>query len=72
MKRQPIRVQPIVGPMIGVWYPYRKTPDLYIALDGKPILCTQCEQTFPVEQFTEHIDNHDRRNQRQELPISET
>ena len=62
---QKIRVQRIVGPMLGVWYPHRKTPDLYVALDGEPVFCTQCEAKFPMEQLPEHILSHDSRRCRQ-------
>jgi hypothetical protein len=56
-------ITPIVGPMVGVYYPYRKTGDLYVALDGKPIKCCQegCEEEFPIEEFKKHIQKHDRR-----------
>lgn len=56
-----IRIQPILGAMIGVWYPHRKTPDLYVVLEGRPVFCAQCEATFPAEQWPEHILSHDSR-----------
>ena len=57
-------IQRIMGPMVGVYYPYRKTGDLYIALDGKPVHCCQCDADFPLEQFDEHIESHDKRRNR--------
>ena len=55
----------IVGPMYGVYYPHRKTGDLYVAISGHPIRCCQCNQDIPVddglESWQEHIRLHSRR-----------
>jgi len=58
-------VHRIIGPMYGVYYPYRKTGDLYVALDGHPIHCSQCDADIPVdaglEAWRQHIRSHSRR-----------
>lgn len=58
-------VNRIIGPMYGVYYPYRKSGDLYVALDGHPIRCCQCGQDIPVddglESWRQHIRLHSRR-----------
>jgi len=55
----------VIGPMYGVYYPYRKSGDLYVALDGHPIHCCQCDQDIPVdaslESWRQHIRKHSRR-----------
>jgi len=54
----------IFGPMYAVYYPYRKSGDLYVAIEGDPIYCCQCEQDIPVddslEAWREHIRGHAR------------
>lgn len=50
-----------MGPMIGVFYPYRKTGDLYVALRDSPVFCCRCEAQFPLEELPQHIQSHDRR-----------
>lgn len=57
-------ITPVMGPMIGVYYPYRKTGDLYVALKGEPVFCCQCEEKFPLKDLPGHIDGHDRRKRR--------
>ena len=54
----------IMGPMIGVYYPYRKTADLYVALNEKPVHCCQCDGNFPSKELAQHIDSHDRRRKK--------
>ena len=55
----------VFGPMYGVYYPWRKTGDLYVAVDGHPIRCCQCDQDIPVDDslksWREHIRKHARR-----------
>lgn len=52
------------GPMYAVYYPWRKTGDLYVAVEGHPIKCCQenCEQEIPVDHgliaWREHIRSH--------------
>lgn len=63
------RRQIVVGQMgafLMVGYPSRKTPDLYLALQGHPTFCAQCERTFPecLAEFTQHIYEHAPRRDR--------
>jgi len=55
----------ILGPMYAVYYPYRKTGDLYVAIEGYPIRCCQCDEDIPVDDslvaWREHIRKHSRR-----------
>jgi hypothetical protein len=55
----------IIGPMYGVYYPWRRTGDLYVAMEGHPIRCCQCEQDIPcdagLEDWLTHIRSHARR-----------
>ena len=60
----PVKVQPIIGPLVAVQYPHRKTPDLYVALNGQPVFCAQCSATFPVDEFPAHVQGHDSRRRR--------
>lgn len=63
MKRgKPIVIGPIMG-MFTVTYPYRKTKDLYVSIEGHPVKCCQdnCGVEFPVEDLVSHIMGHDRR-----------
>ncbi len=59
-------ITPIMGPMIGVYYPYRKTGDLYVVFKGEPVFCCQCDAKFPFKELAEHIDNHNRRKRHQQ------
>lgn len=54
-------ITPVMGPMIGVYYPHRKTGDLYVALKGEPVFCCQCEAKFPIADLPQHIESHDTR-----------
>lgn len=55
----------IMGPMYGIYYPYRKTGDLYVAIEGYPIRCCQCDADVPVDDglkaWRQHIRSHSRR-----------
>lgn len=55
----------LVGPIYGVYYPHRKTGDLYIAPDNLPIRCCQCDQDIPADDgfvsWSKHIRSHSRR-----------
>ena len=57
-------ITPVMGPMIGVYYPYRKTGDLYVALKDQPVFCCQCKAEFPFSELPQHIDSHDRRRKK--------
>lgn len=57
-------IAPLFGPMIGVYYPHRKTGDMYVGLRDHPVKCCQCEAEFPLEELTAHIESHDSRNKR--------
>jgi len=54
-------ITPLLGPMIGVYYPHRKTGDLYVAARGELVFCCQCKAKFPQADFPKHIDSHDTR-----------
>ena len=52
------------GPMVGVYYPYRQTGDLYVIHgDGKEstAYCCQCDQTFPKADFINHVNSHNKK-----------
>jgi hypothetical protein len=53
----------VLGPMVGVYYPYRKTADLY-GVHGdeevKSVYCCQCEQPFPKVDFISHVNSHNK------------
>lgn len=55
----------VLGPMYAVYYPWRKSGDLYVAIDGHPIHCCQCDEDIPVDgslkAWREHIRSHARR-----------
>tara|TARA_Y100000310_G_C20676615_1_gene813443 strand:+ start:2382 stop:2633 length:252 start_codon:yes stop_codon:yes gene_type:complete len=58
-------MKPIVlqqaGAFITVNYPYRRTPDLYVAAKGYPVFCAQCEAKFDHDKILSHIRGHDKR-----------
>ncbi|MBU0847547.1 hypothetical protein KKH23_10215 [Patescibacteria group bacterium] len=56
----------IIGPMVSVYYPYRKGGDLYvIGPDGPNQIahCCQdgCDCDFPIDQFLKHVNSHNKR-----------
>ena len=55
----------LLGPFYGVYYPWRKTADLYVCIDTHPIHCCQCEEDIPVDKglasWRAHIRLHARR-----------
>ena len=59
-KEIPVQIS-VWGAFVMVQYPYRKGKDLYVALEGHPVFCTQCEATFPLGELQEHVTRHDRR-----------
>lgn len=62
MKDTPVKIFPVLGCLVGVQYPYRKTPDLYVNLRGWTKCCQDgCESLFPSEELAAHIHWHDRR-----------
>lgn len=61
-KGKPIAVSGIDGfAFQAVYYPYRKTPDLYVTMKDMPGFCAQCGESFPIESLILHIVSHDRR-----------
>lgn len=66
MRPKPTAVQ-ISGPFIFVKYSYRQTPDLYVAMKGHPVYCTQCEEQFGLDKLVSHIAGHDRRKNKPQL-----
>lgn len=61
-KGKPITVSGIDGfAFQAVYYPYRKTTDLYVTVKDKPVFCAQCSESFPIESLILHIVSHDRR-----------
>lgn len=51
------------GPIMGVYYPHRKSPDCYVAGPDDVIKCCQeeCGVEFPAGELSDHIDFHDTR-----------
>jgi hypothetical protein len=67
----------IIGPMVGVYYPYRKTSDLYVVGPGSPCAgishCCQCDKNFETVNFLEHVQFHNQRKKKYpEFIIDET
>ncbi len=60
-------ITPVLGPMVGVYYPHRKTGDLYVALKDEPVFCCQCEAKFPMADLSKHIDSHDTRKRKSKI-----
>ncbi len=56
----------VFGPMVGVYYPDRKTADLYVAVTGSPIHCCQCDSDLADDgvAFWAHIQQHNRRRRK--------
>ena len=54
----------IMGPMVSVFYPYRKSGDLYIVGPDSPEsiihCCQSCDKDFPTKDFLEHIQFHNK------------
>ena len=50
-----------VGSMIGVNYPYKKSLDIIMNLQGFPPHCLMCDTDITIETLLEHIRDHDRR-----------
>jgi hypothetical protein len=51
------------GMMVGVYYPYRKTGDLYVVHGDngvKTVYCCQCEQSFQKDDFINHVNSHNK------------
>ena len=47
--------------LVTVWYPYRRSPDVYVAT-GKPFIrCLQCESDVQLTDLADHLRGHDRR-----------
>ncbi len=54
----------VLGPMVGVYYPYKRTGDLYVVgpgdLEGNSHCC-QCDADFPTKEFISHVNKHNSR-----------
>jgi hypothetical protein len=55
----------LVGPMVAVYYPYRKSGDLYVAgprelVNENTVFCAQCNETIPAVKFIDHVNKHNR------------
>ena len=48
----------IMGPMVAVFYPYRRSGDMYVVGPEEVTHCCQCDQDFPTEGFLEHVNTH--------------
>ena len=59
-----IEVEHILGATLGVWYPNRKRPDLYVSLKDRPMFCARCNTEFPEEELPAHVRSHDPRRKR--------
>lgn len=64
-------VTKMLGPMLGVYYPHKKGPDLYVyeyfgPLGPDMVKCCQpgCDAYFPATELSEHIDLHDTRKRK--------
>jgi hypothetical protein len=51
-----------IGPMVAVYYPYRRSGDLYVVADDKKGTshCCQCDQDFPTKDFINHVNSHNK------------
>ncbi len=59
----------VLWPMVGVYYPYRKSGDIYvIGADGTNQVahCQVCDCDFPISEFLEHVNKHNK--QRNKYP----
>ncbi|MBU0778390.1 hypothetical protein KKF82_09050 [Patescibacteria group bacterium] len=59
-------IRRVIGPIVAVYYPYRKGGDLYVAgPDGlqQVIHCCQegCDCDVPIADFIKHVNGHNRR-----------
>lgn len=54
---------PLGYAMVWVYYPWRKSPEIYIAVAGKPTHCLDCGTDLEEGQgpFLAHVRSHDRR-----------
>ena len=51
----------VFGPMIAVYYPYRRTGDMYVAIKGhSTVHCCQCYEDVPNDGFLDHVRHHNR------------
>lgn len=47
--------------LVTVWYPYRRSPDVYVAT-GKPFIrCLLCKSDVQLTDLADHLRYHDRR-----------
>jgi hypothetical protein len=57
-------IRKIIGPMVGVYYPYRKSGDLYVVGPAGPDqvahCCQDCDCDFPIGDFIKHVNGHNR------------
>lgn len=54
-----------------VFYPHRKTPDLYGVAEGRPIRCFQCETDVKVEAFYHHIRSHGQQSKNKPILVTD-
>ncbi len=54
----------MLGTMVAVYYPYRKSGDLYVVGPDGPgqvfHCCQQCDADFPIDKFIEHVNSHNK------------
>lgn len=58
-------IQRVMGPMVAVYYPYRRSGDLYVIADDGPnqiAHCCQdgCDCDIPITDFIKHVNQHNR------------
>lgn len=57
----------LIGPMFGLRYPSRKSPDLYVlhpTEDGVHCCRPECKASFGYEELTDHLEHHAPRRDR--------
>lgn len=71
---KPILLYPLFGAIVGIRYPYRRTPDAYLTVEGYPIHCCQpgCEDSIPANGWLDHIRGHDGRTKRHRAVVTVT
>lgn len=47
--------------LITVWYPYRRSSDVYVATGQPFVRCLQCESDVQLTDLAEHLRYHDKR-----------
>lgn len=61
-------IRKVMGPFVGVYYPYRKSGDLYVVGPEGPNrvfhCCQACDADFPIADFIEHVNRHNRQTKK--------